>query len=163
MKKEQKNTTIIVIAVVAIIAIIAAVFLIVNNNKGSSDGGQPVQDSSNVAKRVSADDLKGEIYKTVEYNDYESMEKLSKEIQNGYITGKVVTIDGKVSHKLKSYSLVQRNSSDNKSIGTVFLIDDAEESDYPKDEDRIKITAKVVEVDTMNFQLVTLKEFVQKM
>ena len=46
-------------------------------------------------------------------------------------------------------------------IGTVFTIQDGDSADYPKDEARIKITAKVMEVSPLNFQLVTLKDFIE--
>ena len=88
------------------------------------------------------------------------MRSLSKDIQNGKMTGQIVSIDGLVSHPGSSYSVVQENSDGTAKIGTVFNIDDA--TNYPAGDARITITAKVVEVSPLNFQLVTLKDFIKE-
>lgn len=163
MKEKSSNNNIIIIAVVAVVAIVAAVLLIVKPFDKKDDNQNNQENSQQSASsRVSKDELKKTPDVTVEFGDYEGMKTLSKDIQNGYATGKIVTIEGTVNHPMTMYSIVQKNESGSQSIGTNFIIDDMETADYPKDKERIKITAKVVETDTLNFQLVTLKEFVEK-
>lgn len=155
-KKTNKTVYIIIGLVVAVIVAVTAV-LIINNNKnsGSSEGGE----TSNNSYKVNSGDLKN-VDVEVSYGDYDAMKTLAKSIQNGEMTGKVVKIDGVVSHPGQSYSVVEKSADGKQKIGTVFNIEDS--SEYPADGERIVITAKVLEKDALNYQLYTLKEFVQE-
>lgn len=156
--KSNKKMTYIMIGVVVAVIVAVTAFLIINNNNknsGSSDGGE----TSNASYKVSSGDLKN-VDVEVAYDDYDAMKTLSKDIQNGKMTGKVVKIDGVVNHPGQSYSIVEKSADGKQKIGTVFNIEDS--SEYPADGDHIVITAKVLENGSMNFQLFTLKEFVEK-
>ena len=131
--------------------------IIKNNNGSSSDNGG----GSNSSSLVTSDDLK-KVDVEVAYDDYDAMKALSKDIQNGKMTGKVVKVDGLVNHPGQSYSIAQKSADGKQKIGTVFTIEDGESADYPADGTRIVITAKVVEKEALNYQLVTLKEFVKR-
>lgn len=169
-KAASKAVKPILIGLVAIVAVVAIVWLIIRqtnnnngNNNGNSESAAEVKDETKVtAAELAAD----KVTDTVSFGDYTAMFTLSKAIQNGQKVGAIVKVDGRVSHKLSSYSVVQDNpkkeeEGEMSQVGTVFVIQDAEEADYPKDEDRIEITAKVMEVSPLNFQLVTLKDFVK--
>ncbi|MDO4889402.1 MAG: hypothetical protein Q4A25_01760 [Candidatus Saccharibacteria bacterium] len=165
-KAAKKSVGPILIGLAAILVIVGAVWFFfirgkneepqVNNNNASQ-----VEDKT----KVTAADL-SKVDETVNFGDYTAMFTLSKAIQNGQKIGEVVKVDGQVSHKTSSYSVVQINPKKDEEgemsqIGTVFTIQDGESSDYPKDEERVEITAKVMEVSPLNFQLVTLKDFVK--
>ena len=158
MAKSNKNLFIgIGVAAVAIVAIIG---IIVGLNSGKTGNGSDNNGgSSQTTGDISASDL-AHIDETVEFGDYDSMESLAKEIQNGYATGKVIKIEGLVSHPMSNYSVVQKNKDNSKSIGTQFIIEGADESAYPEDGDKITITGKVVEKSALYFVIKTLPEFV---
>ena len=140
-----------VIAGVAVVAAVATVAVVmINKNGGSGAGGASLVED---LKKVDA---------MISFDDYEGMQNLAKDIQNGKMTGKVVEIDGLVSHPGQSYSIVEKSADGKQKIGTVFTIDDGGEADYPSDGTRVTITAKVIEKGSLNFQLVTLKEYVKK-
>ena len=140
-----------VIAGVVVVAAVATVAVVmINKNGGSGAGGASLVED---LKKVDA---------MISFDDYEGMQNLAKDIQNGKMTGKVVEIDGLVSHPGQSYSIVEKSADGKQKIGTVFTIDDGDKADYPDDGTRVTITAKVVEKESLNFQLVTLKEYVKK-
>ncbi len=150
--KNNKNLIIgIVAAVVVVVGIIVAV-VVINNNKNGGDGGQGTTTSGDYSS----------VDVSIQYGDYESMEKLSKDIQNGEATGKVVKVDGLVSRSISSYSIVQENESGSKKIGTQFVIDGASDSDYPSDGDHVVITGKVVEQSPMYFVIKTDLQHVER-
>ena len=157
VKKSNKTIYLIIGAVILVVVAVTAVLVITNKNKdgdsSSSDGG------SSSSYKVSSAELKNPDVK-VSYGDYDAMEALSSDIQNGRMTGKVVEIDGLVSHPGQSYSIVQADADGKQKIGTVFNIEDS--SEYPKDGTHIVITAKVLEKSALNYQLFTLKEFVRE-
>ena len=152
-KMDKKIVGVIMgVAVVAAVATVAVVMINKNNSGSSNEGGSTsslVEDLKKVDARIS-------------YEDFEGMKNLSKDIQNGKMTGKVVEIDGLVNHPGQSYSIVEKSADGKQKIGTVFTIEDGEKADYPSDGARITITAKVVEKESLNFQLVTLKEYIKK-
>ena len=168
-KEAKKSIGPILIGIVAILAVVGIVWFIVSRNNGSQNGdnGENNNTTSEEDKtKVTAAELSKSPDETVAFGDYTAMFTLSKAIQNGEKVGAIVKVDGTVSHKLSSYSVVQENpkkgeEGEMSQIGTVFVIQDAESADYPKDEQRIEITAKVMEVSPLNFQLVTLKDFVK--
>ncbi len=117
--------------------------------------------STGDATTVTAADL-ANVDSTVAFGDYEAMEKLSKDIQNGIMTGKVVQVDGQVINFAKgmSYSVGQKNAETGSRIGTVFIIVGAEEDAYPSDTQHVKVTGKIVQ-DGLSFMIYTLPEFVE--
>ena len=160
-----------IVAVVAVGVIIAIV--VANSSKSNDDSGKKDTGSSQEQKtdgddkksnKITADDLKN-IDETISFGDYDSQYTLSKAIQNGDKLGKVVKIDGTVSHfgKGMSYNIGQKKSEGNGFIGTSFTIEDADEADYPADGDHVVLTGVVVVDETgFVFTLKTLKAFVEK-
>ena len=162
-----------IISGVAAIVIIGVIIAIVVVNSGKSDdGGKKDGESSQEQKKdddgdkktasISADDLKN-VDETIDFGDYDAQQTLSKAIQNGEKTGKVVKIEGVVSNfgKGMSYNIGQRKTEGNQFIGTSFVIEDGEESDYPKDGDHVVITG-IVKAEGYAFQIKTLKAYVEK-
>ena len=160
MAKKNNNLIYICIAVVVVIAVIIGVIVAVKgnsgNNGGNSDNGGTSQDTGLTAADLAKVDVE------IEYGDYDGMEKLSKSIQNGEMTGKVVKIDGVVMHPGTSYSIGQANESGSAKIGTQFNIVDTAAAYYPADKDRVVITGKVVEKESLYYMIETLQEFVEK-
>ena len=116
------------------------------------------------ASELSAETL-ANVDVTVEFGDYAAMEALSKDIQNGKATGKVVCIDGLVSNFSKgmSYSITEKDEAAGKSIGTVFRIKDTEEDAYPTDGTHVKLTGLVTQDpdNALMFFIETLPDFVE--
>lgn len=159
MAKKNNNLIYIGIAAVVVIAIVIGVIVAVKGN-GGGEGGDNGGGTSQTAG-LSAADL-ANIDVTIEYGDYDGMEALSKSIQNGEMTGKVVKIDGVVMHPGSSYSIGQANESGSAKIGTQFDIVDAAAAYYPADKDHVVITGKVVEKEPLYYMIETLQEFVEK-
>lgn len=160
MAKKNNNLIYICIAVVVLIAVIIGVIVAVKGNSGNNGGDSDNGSTSQDAGLTAADLAKVDV--TVEYSDYDGMQELSKAIQNGEMTGKVVKIDGIVMHPGTSYSIGQANESGSSKIGTQFDIVDAAAADYPADKDRVVITGKVVEKEPLYYMIETLQEFVEK-
>ena len=166
-KAAKKSMVPILIGLAAILVVVGVVWFIVrgkgNDPQSGADNGSSVEDKTKVtAGELAAD----KVTDKVSFGDYTAMFTLSKAIQNGQKVGAIVSVEGLVSHKTSSYSVVQENpkkaeEGEMSQIGTVFTIQDGDSADYPKDEERIKITAKVMEVSPLNFQLVTLKDFIE--
>lgn len=162
MAKKNNNLIYICIAVVVVIAVIIGVIVAVKGNSGNNggdsdnDNGGTSQDAGLTAADLAKVDVE------IEYGDYDGMEKLSKSIQNGEMTGKVVKIDGIVMHPGTSYSIGQANESGSAKIGTQFDIVDAAAAYYPADKDRVVITGKVIEKEPLYYMIETLQEFVEK-
>ena len=150
-----KNKTGLIVGIVAVIAVVAIVIgvVVANNNKGGNSGD--TSQTSNTG--LSAADL-ANIDTTIEYGDFDAMQTLSKAIQNGEMVGKVVKVDGLVSHPGTAYSIVQPSADGSKKIGTQFIIEGSEE--YPKDGDKVVITGKIVEKDPMVFVIKTIPEMI---
>ena len=159
MAKKNNNLIYIGIAVVVVIAIVIGVIVAVKGN-GGSEGGNNGGDTSQTAGLTAADLANVDV--EIEYGDYDGMQKLSKSIQNGEMTGKVVKIDGVVMHPGTSYSIGQANESGSAKIGTQFDIVDAAAIYYPADGDRVVLTGKVVEKQPLYYMIETLQEFVEK-
>lgn len=160
-KAKNNNLIYIGIAVVVVVAVIIGVIVAVKGNGGNNggdggDNGGTSQDAGLTAADLAKVDVE------IEYGDYDGMEKLSKSIQNGEMTGKVVKIDGVVMHPGTSYSIGQANESGSAKIGTQFDIVDAAAAYYPADKDHVMITGKVVEKQPLYYMIETLQEFVEK-
>ena len=148
MDKKYKNLWIGIVAIVAIV--IAVVGIVIAKGNGGDNSGSS---ESSFANELSSVDV------TIEYGDYDAMEELAKDIQNGRATDKVVKIDGLVSHPLSFYSVVEPNDSGTGSIGTRFVIES--ETGYPEDGDHIVITGKVVELEPMVYVIKTATGFIE--
>lgn len=162
MAKAKNNSLLYIgIAVVVVVAVIIGVIVAVKGNGGNNggdggDNGGTSQDAGLTAADLAKVDVE------IEYGDYDGMEKLSKSIQNGEMTGKVVKIDGVVMHPGTSYSIGQANESGSAKIGTQFNIVDTAAAYYPADKDHVMITGKVVEKQPLVYMIETISEFVEK-
>ena len=161
MANSKNNNTLYIgigVAVVVVIAIIIAVVMM-NKNKGGSGGsgdtGKSDTGDSSYVEYNSVDE-------SIALGDYEGMQTLSKAIQNGEMVGKIVKINGLVSHPMSTYSVVQANADGSQKIGTQFIIDGASDADYPQDGDEIVITGEVVENSPMVFVIKTTKNNIEK-
>ena len=151
MAKSKKGLYIGIIAVVVVVAVVAVILIL---NKGNGGDVSQTEDS------LTASDL-ANVDIEVEYGDFDAMKALSKEIQNGRATGKIVKIDGLVAHPGTKYSVVQKSEEGSLKIGTEFFISDAKIDEYPEDGDHIVITGKIVEEEPLLYEIQTLKEFVE--
>ena len=160
------------VAAVVVIGVIIAIAVATSNkgdeggdNKDNNGSSQQENKDNKYDKKatISADDLKN-VDETIDFGDYDAQQTLSKAIQNGEKTGKVVKIEGTVSHFSKgmSFNIGQKKTEGNQFIGTTFVIEDAEgEDDYPEDGDHVVITG-IVKAEGYAFQIKTLKKFVEK-
>lgn len=157
---KSKNNNMLYIGIVAVVVIIAIIVGVVLANRGSgNEGGDTgAGEETSQTESLKASDL-ASVDEVIEYGDYDAMYDLSKSIQNGEMVGKVVKIEGDVSHPMSTYSVVQRNAADSSSIGTQFIIEG--DTGYPEDGDRIVITGKVVENSTLYYVIKTLPEYVE--
>ena len=162
-KTKNNNMLYIGIAVVVVIAVLIGVIVAVKGNGGnnSNDANSDTSGGTSQDAGLNAADL-AKVDVEIEYGDYDGMEKLSKAIQNGEMTGKVVKIDGIVMHPGTSYSIGQANASGSAKIGTQFDIADAAAAYYPADKAHVVITGKVVEKEPLYYIIQTLQEFVEK-
>ena len=143
MAKNNNNMIIgIVVAVVVVIAIVIGV-IVGNNNKVGDNGGQSGDNGGGTSSVDYSD-----VDVSVGFGDYEVMEAQAKAIQNGEMTGKIIQVDGIVSHPIKTYSIVERNENGN-AVGTEFIIDGVDESNYPQDGEHIIITGEIVEKEPL--------------
>lgn len=152
MAKKSNNNMIIgcIVAAVVVIAIVVGV-IVATRGKGG-EGGNGDQ-GTNQADYSTID-------VSVEYDDYDTMYTEAKAIQNGESTGKIVKIDGVVSHPMSKYSIVEEGEGGNK-IGTEFEIEGASEGDYPKDGQRVIITGEVIEKQPLYFIIKTTPKYVE--
>ena len=151
MRKDNRNLIIgIVAAVVVVIAIIIGI-IVGNNAKPADDGGEPGP-SEPTADYSMVDEVIG-------FGDYGAMEIQAKSIQNGEMTGKIVQIDGIVSHPMSKYSIIEEDENGN-GIGTEFVIEGVDEDGYPQDGDHIIITGEIIEKEPLYFVIKTTPEYV---
>ena len=161
MEKKDNKTLYIGIAVAAVVVIAIVVAIVVGKGKAPDNNGGNSGNNGNTSQTetgMKASEL-ANVDIEVKYGDYDAMYDLSKAIQNGEMTGKVVKIDGTVSHPGSLYSVVQRNEANTQSIGTQFVIEG--ETGYPKDKAHVVITGKVVEKEPLYFVIKTLPEFIE--
>ena len=135
---------------VAVIIVIGAIIGLVKGNSGS--------DNNTAQSGLTASEL-ANIDIIIEHGDYDGMQQLSKDIQNGYMTGKVVKIDGDVLHPMSTYSIMQTNKDGTQKIGTRFVIEG--DTGYPNDGDRVVIIGKVVELEPLLYVIKTVPELVK--
>ena len=152
MAKNNKNLYIGIGVAVAVAAIVGVIVVLATRG-GGDNGGEPTPNSV-----LTAGDFTP-IEQSIEFGDYDAMFTLSKAIQNGEATGKIVEIDGTVSKVGSSYSIMQRNAEDTESIGTKFTIE-GDDVTYPADGTRVVMVAKVVERKGFYWDLQTIPELV---
>jgi len=146
------------VAVVVIIVVVIVAAILGNKGKNGATDGDNGNNNTSQSAGLTASDLSN-VAISVDFGDYDTMQSLSSDIQNGRATGKVVKIDGTVSHPGSMYSIVQSNSQGTSSIGTRFVI--ANSDNYPKDKDRIVITGKVIELEPLVYVIQTLPDFIE--
>lgn len=157
--KQNKNLIIgIAIAAVVVIAIIVGVIVAKNGNKGDEGNGADDGGAGQV-EGVEEMDLSN-IDVTVGYGDYDVMFAQSKAIQNGEMIGQVIRIDGVVSHPMSKYSIGQKGDN-GQFIGTEFIIEGADESEYPEDGEHVVITGEVIEKQPLYFVIKTTPQYIE--
>ena len=154
MVKNNKKTLYIGIGVVAVIAIVVGIIIAVTRSSGNNNEG----DGTNQSTVYTAGDFTP-IQQSIEFGDYNTMFSLAKEIQNGEAIGKIVEIEGYVSHPGTKYSIVQKNADGTKSIGTEFVIE-GDSAFYPQDGEHVVLVGKVVEREPLYYNLATIQELV---
>ena len=86
---------------------------------------------------------------SIAYGDYAAMQVMAKKLQSmGYKEGQTITIDGELSKGFSTASIGERKGG--MYIGTTLDVKGWKLDDFPEDESRIKVTAKVV-TDKENF------------
>ena len=154
MVKNNKKTLYIGIGAVVVIAIVVGIIIAVTRSSGNNNEG----DGTNQSTVYTAGDFTP-IQQSIEFGDYNTMFSLAKEIQNGEAIGKIVEIDGYVSHPGSKYSIVQKSADGTKSIGTEFVIE-GDSAFYPQDGERVVLVGKVVEREPLYYNLATIQELV---
>ena len=158
-----------IIGIACAVVVLGVVIGIVVANSGKTDEKKESSTSQETKKNddvktvvvVSADDLKN-VDETIAYGDFDAMKALSKAIQNGEKTGKVVKIDGIISHPGMSYSIAEQSADGTTKIGTIFTIEDGTDADYPADGAHVILTGIVRADDSgVIFTIKTLKNFVE--
>ena len=157
-----------IIGIACAVVVLGVVIGIVAANSGKTDEKKDNSTSQETKKNddktvvaVSADDLKN-VDETITYGDFDAMKALSKAIQNGEKTGKVVKIDGVISHPGMSYSIAEQSADGTTKIGTIFTIEDGTDADYPADGAHVILTGIVRADDSgVIFTIKTLKNFVE--
>ena len=154
MAKNNKKTLYIGIGAVVVIAIVVGIIIAVTRGSGNNNEG----DGTNQSTVYTAGDFTP-IQQSIEFGDYNTMFSLAKEIQNGEAIGKIVEIEGYVSHPGAKYSIVQKNADGTKSIGTEFVIE-GDSASYPQDGEHVVLVGKVVEREPLYYNLATIQELV---
>ena len=154
MAKNNKKTLYIGIGAVVVIAIVVGIIIAVTRSSGNNNEG----DGTNQSTVYTAGDFTP-IQQSIEFGDYNTMFTLAKEIQNGEAIGKIVEIDGYVSHPGSKYSIVQKSADGTKSIGTEFVIE-GDSAFYPQDGEHVVLVGKVVEREPLYYNLATIQELV---
>ena len=154
MAKNNKKTLYIGIGAVVVIAIVVGIIIAVTRGSGNNNEG----DGTNQSTVYTAGDFTP-IQQSIEFGDYNTMFSLAKEIQNGEAIGKIVEIEGYVSHPGTKYSIVQKSADGTKSIGTEFVIE-GDSAFYPQDGEHVVLVGKVVEREPLYYNLATIQELV---
>ena len=156
-EKNNKNMIIgIAAAVIAVIVIVVGVIIAKNNSgNNANDGNGETEQTGKVDKADFSD-----VDVSVGYGDYDTMFAQAKAIQNGEMTGKVIQIDGVVSHPMSKYSVGEEDES-GKFIGTEFVIEGTDESEYPEDGMHVIVTGQVIEKEPLYFVIKTTPEYVE--
>ena len=153
MEKSNKGLYAgIIVAVILVVAVIVGVIISRGNGEDVGEGTDETQ-----IEEVSRFD---EVDQDIAFGSFDEMKDLSKSIQNGEITGQVVRIEGFVSHPMTKYSIVQENEDGSEKIGTEFVIEGVDESEYPQDGTRVIITGEVFEKEPLYYVIKTTPEYV---
>lgn len=155
---------------VFIVAIIVIVLMIINKTKENGDSSEPLVDSSNIANantdssegaRVNNEELSKHIDYKIGQNNYKKMSGLVDDMKNGQAVGKIVSVEGNLKRSGANYLVVVNNRDGSESAEAVFVVDNVDQNEFLKDSEYVKFMAKVIEVGEKNYQLVTLKEYVE--
>ena len=166
-RRTNQNQNLIIGIVVAVVAIIVVVGIIVglvlaNKNKG---GGTDGTDTASGAETTSTKEDTPEtdfsdVDVSVGFGDYDVMYAQAQAIQNGEMLGTIIQVDGIVSHPMSKYSIVEEDENGSK-IGTEFIIEGVNESEYPQDGDHVIITGEVVEKEPLYYVIKTSPQYVE--
>ena len=82
---------------------------------------------------------------SIAFGDFDGMFEFSKKCQNGdYADGQTVTIDGEFNiSPMGSISIGQRDKAKGEYFGTMLVVNGWTEDNYPPDESRVKVKAKL--------------------
>ena len=159
--KTNKNLIIgIAVAVIAVIAIVVGVVIATRPKGGDGDDGADANDNTAQTESSTQSVDYSNIDVIVGFGDYEVMEAQAKAIQNGEMMGKIIQIDGLVSHPMSKYSIVEEDENGSK-IGTEFVIEGLDEDSYPQDGDHVIITGEVIEKQPLYYIIKTSPEYVE--
>ena len=166
-RRTNQNQNLIIGIVVAVVAVIVVVGIVVglvlaNKNKGDGTDGT---DATNGAETTSIKENTPEadfsdVDVSVGFGDYDVMYAQAQAIQNGEMLGKIIQVDGIVSHPMSKYSIVEEDENGSK-IGTEFIIEGVDESGYPQDGDHVIITGEVVEKEPLYYVIKTSPQYVE--
>lgn len=159
--KTNKNLIIgITVGVIVIIAIVVGIVIATRPKDGNGNDGT---DTNNDTTQTE-DSAQGIDYSNIDvvvgFGDYEVMEAQAHAIQNGEMLGKIIQIDGLVSHPMSKYSIVEEDENGSK-IGTEFVIEGLDENAYPQDGNHVIITGEVVEKEPLYYVIKTSPEYVE--
>ena len=82
---------------------------------------------------------------SIAFGDFDGMFAFSKKCQNGeFVDGQIVTMDGEYNiSPMGSVSVGQRDKVKGEYIGTTLVVNGWTEDNYPPDESRVKVKAKL--------------------
>ena len=160
---KSKNGLYAGIAVAVVIIVAVVVGVLVANRKNNAPVEEDLPEAGVVEPITDEAEPKdfSTIDETIAFGDYDGMMLLSKSIQNGEATGKVVKIEGVVSHPMSNYSIVQMTEDGSQSVGTQFVIEGVDEDGYPQDGEKIILTGHVIEKEPMYFVIQTYPELIE--
>ena len=156
-EKLNKNMVIgIAVAVVVVIAIIVGIVIAKGNDGGIGEGDDG---TGQIEEGMNEMDF-SDIDVSVGFGDYDVMEAQSKAIQNGEMIGRVIKIEGYVSHPMSKYSIGEKDENGS-FIGTEFIIEGVSENDYPQDGDHVVLTGEVIEKEPLYYVIRTAPQYVE--
>ena len=160
---KSKNGLYAGIAVAVVIIVAVVVGVLVANRKNNAPAEKDLSETGVVESITDETEPRdfSTIDETIAFGDYDGMMLLSKSIQNGEATGKVVKIEGIVSHPMSNYSIVQMTEDGSRSVGTQFVIEGVDEDGYPQDGESIILTGRVIEKEPMYFVIQTYPDFIE--
>ena len=159
--KTNKNLIIgITVGVIVIIAIVVGIVIATRPKDGNGNDGTDTNNDTTQTEGSTQGIDYSNIDVVVGFGDYEVMEAQAHAIQNGEMLGKIIQIDGIVSHPMSKYSIVEEDENGSK-IGTEFVIEGLDENAYPQDGNHVIITGEVVEKEPLYYVIKTSPEYVE--
>lgn len=157
-----------IISVVAVSMVAVMLFAGCGNSGSTETSSAAAADSASTAvesvSAASAPDADlSDIYKTIDFGDYEGIQALMKEMSNFEIDGKVVTIEGEFDSDTSSYGILESDGNGNL-LGCTIVVDGLDDSNAPEDGAKIKVTgvvseganalSRVIRVAAENFEVI---------